>query len=307
MRKDLGHRIRDRIVGALHLGYLHTGDRLPSIREVASEFGVNFRTAAKAYRMLEEEGLVEIRGRSGVFVAQQEHLGREMLPETARWLAGVLVDAHHRRLRIPELHELVRQCTTAVPVRCALVESVVDTMVAFGAELEEEWGFDLRRVRLELPDHGEDDGLTEEQAEALRETIRGAHLVAVTSFLAPLVRPLAEEVDRPLVLLTIHEELERAVHRHLDEAGRLVVVAVDPRFVERVKHAYGSERVRGVPVHDRRALAELDPAEPVLLTRAAHERLGPVDLSLVFPHSPTMSLETDRELADILVRTSLEG
>jgi hypothetical protein len=49
-------------------------------------------------------------------------------------------------------------------------------------------------------------------------------------------------------------------------------------------------------------VAALDPDEPVLLMRAAHEQLGDVDFPLVFPHSPSLSPECERELAEILIR-----
>jgi GntR family transcriptional regulator len=306
-RLNLPGCLRDLVVTGLHVGHLHSGDRLPSIREVAAEFGVNPRTAAKAYRILEHEGLAEIRGRSGVFVAHQEHLGPQLLPESARWMAALLAEAHRRRLCIPELHDAVRRCTVATPVRCALVESVVDTAVAFGTELEQEWGFDTRRIHLDLPQPPGPRPLTESEARGLRAEIHEVSIVAVTSFLAPLVRPLAEEMNRPLVLLTIHQDLDRAIHRHLERVGRLTVVAVDPRFVGRVKQAYGKDRIHGVLVQERGALARLDRTEPILLTRAAHEQLGLVDLPLVFPHSPTLSAETDRQLADLLIRCSFVG
>jgi DNA-binding transcriptional regulator YhcF (GntR family) len=49
---------------------------------------MNARTVARAYRELEAEGLVEIRGRSGVYVAPQERRDGEMLPEMMRWMTG---------------------------------------------------------------------------------------------------------------------------------------------------------------------------------------------------------------------------
>ena len=87
----LSDKLRDRILSALHLGLLQPGDRLPSIRALWREMGVDHRVVAQAYRILEDEGLVEVRGRSGVYLAPQDQLGGEVLAETARWMAGVLV------------------------------------------------------------------------------------------------------------------------------------------------------------------------------------------------------------------------
>ena len=43
---------------------------LPGVRGLASDLGVNLNTIARAYRLLEEQGFVQIRDRSGVEVAE---------------------------------------------------------------------------------------------------------------------------------------------------------------------------------------------------------------------------------------------
>lgn len=50
------------------LGFLRHGDRLPLIREVAEAVAINPNTVAKAYRQLEQEGLVTGRPGQGTFV-----------------------------------------------------------------------------------------------------------------------------------------------------------------------------------------------------------------------------------------------
>jgi len=48
---------------------LRSGDRLPSVRELAAALRVNRNTAAKAYQVLESEGLIETRAGQGCFIA----------------------------------------------------------------------------------------------------------------------------------------------------------------------------------------------------------------------------------------------
>ena len=50
-------------------GTLSPGMTLPPVRRLAGDLGVNLNTIARAYRMLEEEGFLIIRGRSGAKVA----------------------------------------------------------------------------------------------------------------------------------------------------------------------------------------------------------------------------------------------
>ena len=48
---------------------LRPGDQLPSVRELAATLRVNRNTAAKAYQMLEADGVIETRAGHGCFVA----------------------------------------------------------------------------------------------------------------------------------------------------------------------------------------------------------------------------------------------
>lgn len=55
--------------GLIVSGQLGAGERLPTVRQTASDLGVAAGTAAKAYRMLENEGLVVTRTAAGTRVA----------------------------------------------------------------------------------------------------------------------------------------------------------------------------------------------------------------------------------------------
>jgi GntR family transcriptional regulator len=59
----------------MHLvqGDLRPGDRLPSVRELASDLGLHFNTVAEAYRHLAAEGWLRMdRGRGGVRVVERK-------------------------------------------------------------------------------------------------------------------------------------------------------------------------------------------------------------------------------------------
>ncbi|MFH1765888.1 MAG: GntR family transcriptional regulator [Gemmatimonadota bacterium] len=63
--RQVAHQVRQLIAA----GALSPGMTLPSVRELAGDLGVNLNTIARAYRLLEGEGFLVIRGRSGVTVA----------------------------------------------------------------------------------------------------------------------------------------------------------------------------------------------------------------------------------------------
>jgi GntR family transcriptional regulator len=92
--------LRERITAGLYLGYWKPGDRLPSIRDIAQDAGVDRKTAASAYRRLQKEGLVQVRARSGVFAATPplptpgplDQLYRQWLHNTYRGASALGLD-----------------------------------------------------------------------------------------------------------------------------------------------------------------------------------------------------------------------
>ncbi|HIS39791.1 MAG TPA: GntR family transcriptional regulator [Candidatus Aphodovivens avistercoris] len=62
-------QVRDQIVAAIARGELRPSDRLPSVRALASDLGINLHTVNKAYAVLRDEGYLLMRGRSGAVVA----------------------------------------------------------------------------------------------------------------------------------------------------------------------------------------------------------------------------------------------
>jgi GntR family transcriptional regulator len=63
-------QIVEQVRQALRLGRLESGDRLPTVREVAAALAINPNTVLKAYRELEHEGLVEGRHGQGTYVVR---------------------------------------------------------------------------------------------------------------------------------------------------------------------------------------------------------------------------------------------
>ena len=62
---QLIHQVRQ----ALLFGILKSGDRLPTVKEVAAQVALNPNTVLRAYRELEHDGLVVSRPGVGTFVA----------------------------------------------------------------------------------------------------------------------------------------------------------------------------------------------------------------------------------------------
>lgn len=62
---------------------LPAGTRLPTVRALAEELGLAVNTVAKAYRELEDAGVIETRGRHGSFVALSTDAAERTMQEAA--------------------------------------------------------------------------------------------------------------------------------------------------------------------------------------------------------------------------------
>ncbi|MDP9027316.1 MAG: GntR family transcriptional regulator [Actinomycetota bacterium] len=66
----LYQQLRDRVVEAIAGGRLRPGEQLASVRQLASQFGINIATVGKGVELLRQEGLVRTTRRSGSIVSR---------------------------------------------------------------------------------------------------------------------------------------------------------------------------------------------------------------------------------------------
>ena len=65
-------QIRNQVVTAIASGQLSPGEKLPTIRALAEEVGINMMTASKAYQLLKSEGYITTGRRDGATVRLPE-------------------------------------------------------------------------------------------------------------------------------------------------------------------------------------------------------------------------------------------
>ncbi|GIE97128.1 GntR family transcriptional regulator [Paractinoplanes rishiriensis] len=82
LRAQLARQIQDRT--------LAVGARLPTIRRLAADLGLAVNTVGRAYRELEDAGLIETRGSAGSFVSAAGEQGRERAGRAAADYAAVI-------------------------------------------------------------------------------------------------------------------------------------------------------------------------------------------------------------------------
>jgi DNA-binding transcriptional regulator YhcF (GntR family) len=282
--------LRQRILAGLHLGTLAPGDRLASVRDVGGELHASARVVLAAYRALEAEGLVHLRPRSGIFVADVQGLD-ESLPEVASWVVETLVRGLDRSLVPAELSRQVRACLDTVPLRAVCAECNDDQIHALCGQVQE-YGFGAVGIDLDAPPR------------SLPRAAAEADLVVTTRFHVKEAERLGEQLGQPVLTATLDPVFVNTV-RALLEQGRVWWLCTDPRFAAKLPRIFPGYSFNPV-VLGRDPLHAIPPEAMVYATRRAAEHLPPDwHRGRVVTVSRALSSETARALLTFQVRKNL--
>ena len=69
-------------------GELEEGEKLPTVRALATELGVAVNTVARAYKELEADGVVVTEGRRGTFITSRRETSAELASSAAAFVAS---------------------------------------------------------------------------------------------------------------------------------------------------------------------------------------------------------------------------
>jgi GntR family transcriptional regulator len=100
----------DAIVRAIESNRLGTGDKLPSIRLLSAQLGINPNTTARVYRELELRGFIESKAGSGCFVLPKDAdaAAREKAARMQALYSEMLHEARARRIEEQEFIDFVK-------------------------------------------------------------------------------------------------------------------------------------------------------------------------------------------------------
>ncbi|GHG01693.1 GntR family transcriptional regulator [Thalassotalea marina] len=87
----LFNQLVEQIKRGVTKGQLLPGAPLPSIRQLANDLAVNSKTVAKAYKLLERDGVIESKGYRGSFIHQSAKQNCHF--DINQWLIDKLTDA----------------------------------------------------------------------------------------------------------------------------------------------------------------------------------------------------------------------
>ena len=299
-RSEIADALRGRLLRGLHAGALRAGDRLPSARELRHEFGdVDHRIILDAYRLLETEGLVELRARGGIYVARQPGVGNVPLP-SASWLTDVFAQSVAREIPLGELHHWLRRGIATLRLRCVAIQGTADQIAGLCRELHDDYGL----VTL---------GMNARDLAAAREVpadLRHADLIVTTVGYESLLRPLAERHGKTLIVVDVRPDLIGGEWRLLLRRP-VYVVMKDERFADILRDFFrdtpGADNIRAV-VLGRDSLDAIPDDAAVYVTRSARTALGKTPVrGRLLPSARLFSSESARQLIRFIVEANLHA
>ena len=285
--------LRERIRDAAEMGALKSGDRLPGTRRLAGELGVDPRLIASAFRRLAEESLIELRPRSGAYLATQITAApaNRVLPR--EWSREVIAQAVERGIPAQQLASALERLTDTNKVRVAVVAGTSDQAVGMVRELQDDYGITAAAVFPEQLSRGQHP-----------KALLRAQLILTTADLAGGVRPIAAALRKDLIVVRVRPDLFSPDWIAFMN-GPVFVIVADPRFRVLLRQVIrpipGSANVTIVPAGS--AEVALIPGNArTYVTEAARRMLGRAGLPgrIIRPRR-VLSGETVREIVGFLV------
>jgi DNA-binding transcriptional regulator YhcF (GntR family) len=261
-RHQVADELRDRIVTGLHVGRLRGSERLPPVRQLALEFGVNERVVLGALRLLADEGFVELRPRSGTYVAPPHPGGGDALPHLGAWIVTVLLQARTRGIAPRHVSDHIKRCLDTRHVRAACIECNLDQLHLLCSELADDHGYIAESAPLE-----------ELSAVHPPLAVTRADVLITTTFHADRVRRLAERLGKPWIAVALRPDIMRTVAQHLQQ-GPVYYVATDPRYERKLRRMlapFGSTANLRVLLVDRDELDAIPGDAPTFVMTSARE------------------------------------
>ncbi|MGH9871564.1 MAG: GntR family transcriptional regulator [Pyrinomonadaceae bacterium] len=219
LKTTLFAQARAQLLAALHLGKVRVGDRLPSVRQIALSNKINAKTASLIYQHLCEEGYVNLRAGSGVYVADTEkaNLEEAYCLSLFRLITSHLSEASRLKLEPLDYSKLVQKFLSEAQLkrlRLAVVECNEEQIEVFSSELSNRLGpnvYPLLLSKLENPDR------------ALASVLSRVDYFATTDYHFKQVKALTSKYQKKLLRLRLNPafvpQIIAAAH-----AGRVVMV-----------------------------------------------------------------------------------
>jgi DNA-binding transcriptional regulator YhcF (GntR family) len=224
-KSGLFEQAREQLITALHLGRLRSGDRLPSVRQVALRNNLNSKTAFAIYQKLKEEGYIEIRTGSGAYVSDLDNLdlNQTYCLSIFQLIKENLAQASQLKIEPRQYHELVKNFIEKAQrdlIQVAVFECNQEQINLFSSEISKHLKvqvFPVMLDRLEQPDA------------KLTKLLSRVDYFITTDYHLAQVRELGETYQKKTVHIRLNPNYIPALIAAA-RRGRLLMIVSDANF-----------------------------------------------------------------------------
>ena len=108
-RRPIFEQVKDGFRNLIISGVLREGERIPSVRDLASQLAINPNTIQRAYRELEIDGYICTVPGKGSFVSQRDEAAEKRKAELRTKMSEIARELRHAGLGEEELISLIRK------------------------------------------------------------------------------------------------------------------------------------------------------------------------------------------------------
>ena len=108
-RRPIFEQVKDGFRKLIISGVLKEGERMPSVRDLASQLAINPNTIQRAYRELEIDGYICTVPGKGSFVSQRDEVAEKRRAELRAKMGEIARELRHAGLGEEELISLIRK------------------------------------------------------------------------------------------------------------------------------------------------------------------------------------------------------
>ena len=101
-------QLKTSIISAILSGGLKEGDRLPSVRQLGSDLGINLHTVNKVYNILKDEGYISLHRNQGAYVnVMPKSCNNEDLMDFEKRLRPIVMEMRAKNIGKEQFYELM--------------------------------------------------------------------------------------------------------------------------------------------------------------------------------------------------------
>ncbi|HHX69009.1 MAG: GntR family transcriptional regulator [Miniphocaeibacter sp.] len=104
-------QLRNEIIKGIASKEINPGEKLPTVRDMAKQVGLNPMTVNKTYQILKEEGIVRTEGRNGVTVREDIVANELFLSKLNNEVELIVTESIVRGFSIEKIIEMINNTT----------------------------------------------------------------------------------------------------------------------------------------------------------------------------------------------------